>query len=119
VEEGSTVILEQPEIHLHPLAQASLADVFVYVAEHRGIQVIVESHSEHLLMRLQRRIADETISNNAMRLMFADVEDGRSKLVNLELHMYGVIRNWPNHFMGDAVGELEAAAKFRAVKAKK
>ena len=53
--EGSTVILEQPEIHLHPFAQSALADVFIDAWKKRNVQIIVESHSEYLLNRLQRR----------------------------------------------------------------
>ena len=61
---GSTVILEQPEIHLHPSVQAGLADVFIDAWRKRKVQVIVESHSEHLLRRLQRRVAEEAISQD-------------------------------------------------------
>ena len=44
VPEGSTVILEQPEIHLHPAVQANLADVLIDAYQRRGVQVLVESH---------------------------------------------------------------------------
>ena len=50
------MILEQPEIHLHPLAQAGLADAILKASQRRNLQVIVESHSEHFLLRLQRRV---------------------------------------------------------------
>lgn len=113
VPESSTVLLEQPEIHLHPLAQAALADVLIHAARHRRIQVIVESHSEHLLLRLQRRIAEERIGAGDVRMYFCDVEDGASRLVPLEVDLYGNIRNWPKHFMGDAFGEAAAAEKAR------
>ena len=53
--EGSIVLLEQPELHLHPNAQAALADLLLDVAEKRNLQLIVESHSEHIVRRLQRR----------------------------------------------------------------
>jgi predicted ATPase len=110
---GSTVILEQPEIHLHPLAQAHLADVIIYAATHRKVQVIVESHSEHLLLRLQRRLADETLSQNQVRLYFCDAPNGVSQLQTLELDLYGNIQNWPVDFMGDAFGETAEAEKAR------
>ena len=61
---GSTVILEQPEIHLHPLAQAGLADALIDAYQKRGVQIIIESHSEHLLRRIQRRISEETVSQD-------------------------------------------------------
>ncbi len=113
VPSGSTVILEQPEIHLHPLAQANLADAIINAALQRNIQVILESHSEHLLLRLQRRIAEEVIPNSDVKLYFCDVMQGKSKLKPLEIDLLGSISNWPEHFMGDAFGETYAAEVAR------
>ncbi|MGH6980363.1 MAG: AAA family ATPase [Stellaceae bacterium] len=113
VPEGATVILEQPEIHLHPLAQARLADVIISAAQSRRVQVIVESHSEHLLLRLQRRVAEEQISQDDLRLYFCDVHDSASTLKALDINLFGEIANWPEHFMGDAFGETFAAEKAR------
>ena len=59
VPEGSIVLMEQPEIHLHPSVQSELADVMLSVAKRRNVQIIVESHSEHLLRRFQRRAAEK------------------------------------------------------------
>jgi predicted ATPase len=109
----STVILEQPEIHLHPLAQANLADVIINAAIHRGVQVIVESHSEHLLLRLQRRIAEEQIGSDDVALYFCDITDRGSVLERLQLDLLGKIENWPMNFMGDAFGEAAEAEKAR------
>jgi predicted ATPase len=119
VPEGSTVILEQPEIHLHPLAQAALADVIIQAAEHRRVQVILESHSEHLLLRLQRRIAETTISANDVKLYFCDAPKGVSVLTPLELDLFGNIKNWPEKFMGDAFNETAQAelARLKRMKA--
>lgn len=113
VPEGSTVILEQPEIHLHPLAQAGLADVIINAATHRKVQVIVESHSEHLLLRLQRRVAEETLGADDVRLYFCDAPRGVSRLERLELDLFGRIGNWPENFMGDSFGETFAAETAR------
>jgi hypothetical protein len=110
---GSTVILEQPEIHLHPLAQANLADVIINAVTHRALQVIVESHSEHLLVRLQRRVAEEKIGTEDVTLYFCDITDGGSILERLQLDLLGKIENWPTNFMGDAFGEAAEAEKAR------
>lgn len=118
VPKGSTVLIEQPEIHLHPLAQAGLADVIVNVAKHRKVQVILESHSEHLLLRLQRRVAEESIDAESMALYFCDARDGVSDIRRLDLDMYGKIRNWPNKFMGDAFGETAKAELARLERTK-
>ncbi len=103
---GSTIIFEQPEIHLHPAVQAGLADVFLDAIKQRGIQIILESHSEHLLHRLQLRIAEEEVSTEDIRLYFAQANDGESKLTELDLDEYGNIRNWPKGFFGDEIGDL-------------
>lgn len=113
VPEGSTVVLEQPEIHLHPLAQAALADVIIQAATHRKVQVILESHSEHLLLRLQRRIAEKEISAGDVKLYFCDAPRGVSKLTSLSVDLYGNICNWPEKFMGDAFGETAEAEMAR------
>ncbi len=85
VPEGATVVLEQPEIHLHPLAQAALADVIIQAALHRKVQILLESHSEHLLLRLQRSIAEQAISSDNVRLYFCDAPKGESTITKLEV----------------------------------
>jgi predicted ATPase len=112
VPEGSTVILEQPEIHLHPAVQAGLADVFIDAIQRRKLQIVLESHSEHLLQRLQRRIAEEVINETDIKLYFTSIEQGQSKLTPLALDEYGNISNWPAGFFGNAFEE--AAAKMKA-----
>lgn len=117
VPEGSTVILEQPEIHLHPSVQSGLADVFIDAWQKRRVQVIVESHSEHLLRRLQRRIAEKKFITENGGLYFCKEDEGVSKLDALEVDLFGNITNWPEDFFGDQFGEIaamsEAALKRR------
>jgi predicted ATPase len=109
VPKGSTIIFEQPEIHLHPSAQQKLADAFIDVIKHRELQIIIESHSEHLLHRLQRRIAEEELAPEQAALYFSQMErDGASSLTELELDTFGNIRNWPKNFFGDEMGDLVA-----------
>lgn len=111
VPKGSTVIFEQPEIHLHPSVQAGLADVLIDVIKTRNLQIIIESHSEHLLRRLQRRIAEEKdgFTNEDAALYFCNMSDrGDSELVSLELDPFGNISNWPDGFFGDEMGDLVA-----------
>lgn len=110
---GATVLLEQPELHLHPLAQADLADAIIHAATVRGVQVVVESHSEHLLLRLQRRVAEGGLSAGDLRLWFCSAHAGGSHLEPLQLDLLGRIENWPDRFMGDAFGETAAAELAR------
>lgn len=58
VEAGSTVLIEQPELHLHPEAQGNFADVLLDLARRRSLGLVIETHSEHILLRMQRRVAE-------------------------------------------------------------
>lgn len=111
---GSIIIMEQPEIHLHPSAQSALADVMISAVKarenekDRKIQLIIETHSEHLLRRLQRRIAEEAITEKDISAYFADNSSLPSKLELLQIDMFGNIVNWPKDFFGDEMGEISA-----------
>ena len=109
--EGSILILEQPEAHLHPKVQSELADVLIDVVKNRNIQIILESHSEHLLLRLMRRIAEEDISVDQTALYFCQINDGTSEIERLDIDEYGNIRNWPQNFFGDEMGDLVEKTK--------
>ncbi len=109
--EGSILILEQPEAHLHPKVQSELADVLIDVVKNRNVQIILESHSAHLLHRLQRRIAEEDISADQTAFYFCQINDGTSEIERLDVDEYGNIRNWPQNFFGDDLGDLVEKTK--------
>lgn len=112
VPRGSTIITEEPEIHLHPLAQSGLAELIAEVAMTRQVQFLVETHSEHLFRRLQTLIASEQLSANACRLYFVDQQSSScANLTGLELDDFGRVSNWPKHFFGDTLGETEQQVK--------
>ena len=107
VPRGWTIIAEQPEIHLHPLVQAELADLMVEVSKERDVQFIVETHSEHLFRRMQFLIADGKTTPKDSALYFVEAKDNRAALRELEIDEYGRVQNWPEKFFGDAIGETE------------
>ncbi|MDQ5767381.1 DUF3696 domain-containing protein [Thiothrix subterranea] len=113
---NSTVLMEQPEIHLHPQVQAGLADAFIeaiHIHEDkipRNVQLIIESHSEHFLTRLQRRIAEEKIKPEEVAIYFIDNKEGKATIEELCINEYGEIENWPENFFGDEMGDLAAQA---------
>lgn len=119
-EPGSTLIFEQPELHLHPRVQMELADVLIEAAfvvrenaETRGVQLIVESHSEHLLRRLQRRIAEERLRPEDVALYFCDAANGEGTISELEVDLFGNIVNWPRDFFGDQMADVAEQSRAR------
>lgn len=111
---GSTVLLEEPEIHLHPLAQSVLAEMFAEVSQKRSIQFIVETHSEHLFRRMQTLIAQRKTNTTKCQMLFVERQGANAVLVQLDVDEFGTVRNWPPHFFGDTVGEAREQAKARA-----
>ena len=85
------------------------ADIFIDTMKNRNVQIILESHSEHLLRRLQRRVAEEQLTNQDTALYFCQTNNrGISEITALKLDRYGNINNWPDGFFGDELGELAA-----------
>lgn len=109
---GSTIMLEEPEIHLHPLAQSVLAELFVTISQQRKVQFIVETHSEHLFRRMQTLMAKQQVSPNKAAMYFVERDDKTSKLRELELDDFGRVKNWPDGFFGDALGETREQARL-------
>lgn len=120
----SILFIEQPELHLHPKAQANLADLFIDVlvsregGKERNIQLVIETHSEHLLNRLQRRIAEDNpmrpISADNVAAYFVYPTGSDSKREALMIDRFGNITNWPDKFFGDNIGDLFEMAKAGA-----
>lgn len=110
--EGSTILLEEPEIHLHPLAQAVLAELFVEVSQERNIQFLIETHSEHLFRRMQTLIARKSISLDQCSLFFVERKLNQASLRKLHVDEYGRLTNWPESFFGDALGETREQARL-------
>ena len=111
-EPGHIVIVEEPESHLHPLAQSLLANLFSQVSNERGVQFILETHSEHLFRRMQTLVAKDEISQEDAALYFVEKENSRAKLKELRIDDYGRISDWPDKFFGDAIGETQELARL-------
>ncbi len=109
---GSTILLEEPEIHLHPLAQSVLAELFVEISKERKVQFIVETHSEHLFRRMQTLMAKGKVTLNNCAMYFVERNGADAKLLKLEANEYGAISNWPPKFFGDALGESRLQAEL-------
>jgi predicted ATPase len=106
--EGQLVYIEQPEIHLHPRAQTRLADVFVEAAN-RGVRIVLETHSQLLLLALQARIAEDQIDPERVMLhWFSRREDGVTEVDSQVPDEKGAFGDWPEDF-----SEVEMEAENR------
>jgi hypothetical protein len=109
--EGQLLMMEQPEIHLNPRLQSRIADFLAFMAStDKG--VIVETHSEHLLLRLRTLMASGEIDDDDVAIYFVDREKGRSRVRPIPVRANGYIApsDWPRGFFQDSVREALALA---------
>jgi predicted ATPase len=100
---GQLVYIEQPEIHLHPHAQVALTEIFAE-AINRGVQVIVETHSELFLLGIQTLVAENQIAPTDVQLhWFSRSADGSSTVTTAELDETGAFGDWPEDFGSTAL----------------
>jgi predicted ATPase len=105
---GSTLLLEQPEIHLHPNLQMDMADYFISLAL-SGKRVIVETHSDHIINRLVRRIVEDEVHNLSELIKIYFVGSTENGSLCEEIHIddtLGII-NWPDNFFDQVAKEQQ------------
>lgn len=96
------LIIEQPELHLHPAYQAQLADIFVGIATLPGDKksnLIIETHSNHIINRLSLLVATGKIPKDSIQiLVFEKNNEGSTIISNSEFNDDGILNNWPVGF---------------------
>ncbi len=106
---GQLVYLEQPEIHLHPNAQFAMAQVLADAAN-RDVRVVVETHSNLLLLGIQTLVAEGQLSPEKVKLhWFKRRDDGATEVNSADLDMTGAFGDWPEDFAQVA---LEAESRY-------
>ncbi|TDL76106.1 AAA family ATPase [Peribacillus frigoritolerans] len=106
----SVILLEQPELHLHPYVQSRLADFFISL-NMLGKQIIAETHSEHLVNRLRYHIAKGNISyNKDAAIYFCSREEGmlESEVRKVDIDKFGAVDFYPNGFFDETEKQLES-----------
>jgi predicted ATPase len=117
-EPGSLLLLEQPELHLHPGLQQKLGD-FLLACARSGRQLIVETHSEYLVSRLRRWIAEDEAGEllEALAVYFVEQKEDASEFRKVAVNEFGGVEDWPVGFFDQAATEsrriLEARLKKR------
>jgi hypothetical protein len=102
-------LIEQPELHLHAAAQLPLADLFIETALTGRGAVLVETHSENLLLRIRRRVAEGKIAPEQVSLWWVDeLPEGISDVRRINIDASGDVDYWPTGVFSEAYEEVKA-----------
>jgi|GEM_PF-860239 len=116
VRESSVIAIEQPELHLHPSLQSKVADILIESCAKRNNFFLVETHSEHLLLRVMKRMrqtAEGTLEDENLRLtpddvavLYVDNDGEKTYILELELDEDGTLLDpWPGGFFEEGFAE--------------
>jgi predicted ATPase len=108
---GRLIIVENPETHLHPAGQ-SLVGYFLGVAAASGVQILVETHSDHVLNGVRRAVRDQRLSADAVKIYFFSGEAGEGGDANSKIDCVGIDPNgrlsgWPVGFFDQLEADLD------------
>lgn len=96
--EGDILLIENPEVHLHPSGQAKMGQFLSDVAR-SGVQVIIESHSDHILNGIRRSVKSKKINPSQVALhFFKPRSDPGSQVISPQIDENGRIDSWPDGF---------------------
>lgn len=114
IPKNGTFIIEEPEIHLHPKAQAEIG-TFLKEVSKNDVQILVETHSEHLLLRLQSHIASGELSPEDVNVFYIYTEEKNKrkieKLIPIAKDGY-FSEDWPKGFFPERLNEAKKIAKY-------
>lgn len=123
-------MVEQPELHLHPGAQAQLGDLFIHTVNQRGgnTRFLIETHSEHLLLRLRRYVAESSIGQipkgdpqylqeKDLALYFVDRPQNESTVEEITINQFGEL-DVPERFRGFFADDATEVAKLARARLK-
>ncbi len=116
--ENRLIAVEQPEIHLHPKLQAELGDVFISASlGPQANEFILETHSEHLLLRIMKRMRQTAekklpagippVRPEDVMVLFVEPDGGRSIVREMPLNERGeLVKAWPGGFFEEGLREV-------------
>ena len=114
---GSLVAIEQPELHIHPAMQVALGDLFIEGVKKRGMSFLIETHSEHLMLRLLRRIREKAgselpselpdFSRDDLSVLYVERSGAeRMEIVSIDIDQTGkFVSRWPRGFFPERMHE--------------
>ena len=115
----SIIVLEQPELHLHPAAHGDLAELFAKSAKENNQTFIIETHSENIILRLRKLIVENDFGFTKDDLIIYCIEDAELKgkeLREITVEEDGVLTDWPEGVFNEGMKEILEMQKALRIK---
>lgn len=108
ISRDALMLIEQPEVHLHPRLQSAAGDLLIDTVTAGRAQVLVETHSEHLVLRLLRRVREGVLPAADLALLYVDLdENGAAFVRRLDVDDDGeLVDGWPGGFFDERLAEV-------------
>ena len=97
-EPNSYLLIQQPEVHLHPRAQAALGTYFAETVAQSAKNIILETHSQFLIDRVRQEVASGTIHHRDVVILYFDKEGPESRVHAIEIDESGNLTSSPGNF---------------------
>ena len=113
--EGGLFLVENPEAHLHPAGQSAIGGFLAQVAAD-GVQVFLETHSDHVLNGIRKAVAGGAAAlgeEHAVIHFFRDEDDGDGAVESMQVRQTGQLTEWPAGFFDQTQVDLAALAARR------
>ena len=102
---GDIILIENPEIHLHPKLQADLVDLFIFALKNHR-KIILETHSEHIINRVRLRIKENNELMKKVNIYFFEKEEDVVRYQEIQVDNEGKINYWPKNFFDQSYYDL-------------
>lgn len=106
---GDLLIIENPESHIHPRGQAELGKL-MSLAAMNGVQIIVETHSDHIINGIRVAVKEKIIDKNKALIFYFEKivrsDEQYSKITNIEIDRNGELSEYPKHMLDEWSNQL-------------
>jgi len=99
--DDNLLLIEQPEIHLHPSSASKLADLFLTFIKDKK-KFIIETHSQELINMLRLRVIQDPSLKNLINIVFIDQDENGTQIKQFEIDENGMFPEWPNGFLDES-----------------
>ena len=114
----NTIIMEQPELHLHPGAHGNLAQLFADSLIDKNKRYLIETHSQNFILRIRRLIAEGKFSKNDLALYWIDFDEEKneSNIKEIQVDEFGKVDFWPENIFSESLDETIALRTAQKLK---